>query len=182
MSITEFIALREHIEHLIEETKGLIDKKSILESCKRIEECNALLTKLNAMANGDTQARIVLNRRYQLESLEKQIDEILSKREVGKKEDGNIAFKCNWNDKYYKAPCSLDAYNLNINQGRAWCSSPQSKCREYGGEVDLKNHPCYESIALKHMFFGAGWDHTGERNQPRHIHSAKVGRMAIYQK
>jgi hypothetical protein len=179
MSITEFIALREHIEHLIEETKGWIDKKSILESYKRIEECNALLTKLNAMANGDTQSRVVLNRRYQLESLEKQIDEILSKREVGKKEDGNIAFKCNWNDKYYKAPCSLDSYNLNINQGRAWCSSPQSKCREYGDEVDLKNHPCYESIALKHMFFGAGWDHTGERNQPRHIHSAKVGRMAI---
>jgi hypothetical protein len=28
-------------------------------------------------------------------------------------------------------------------------------------------------------YFGAGWDHTGERSQPRHIHSAKVGRIAI---
>jgi len=29
------------------------------------------------------------------------------------------------------------------------------------------------------MFFGAGWDHTGERNQPRHIHSVRQDRMAI---
>jgi hypothetical protein len=179
MSINEFIELRENIEHLIEETKGWINKKSTLESYKRIEECNALLTRLNTMADGDIQSRIVLNRRYQLEHLAKQIDEILSKREAGKKGDGNIALKCNWNDKYYKAPCGVEAYNFNIQQGRAWCSSPQSKCRKYSNDVDLKNHPCYESIALKEMYFGAGWDHTGERNQPRHIHSAKVGRMAI---
>jgi hypothetical protein len=179
MSINEFIELRENIEYIIEEIKEWVHKKSILESYKRIEECYSLLTKLNALAIGDVQSRIVLNRKYQLEYLAKQIDAILSKREAGKKEDGNIALKCNWNDKYYKIPCGVEAYNFNINQGRAWCSSPQSRCRDYGNEVDLSNHPCYESIALKHMYFGAGWDHTGERNQPRHIHSAKVGRMAI---
>lgn len=29
------------------------------------------------------------------------------------------------------------------------------------------------------MYFGAGWDHSGETNQPRHIHSARPERMAI---
>ncbi|MBL7197643.1 MAG: hypothetical protein ISS47_06055 [Candidatus Omnitrophica bacterium] len=107
------------------------------------------------------------------------IDEILSKREAGKKEDGNVAFKCNWNDKHYRAPCSKKAYEFNISQGRAWCASPDCKCRKYNDEVAIEDHPCYESIALKEMYFGAGWDHTGERNQPRHIHSVREGRMAI---
>lgn len=34
-------------------------------------------------------------------------------------------------------------------------------------------------MALKEMFFAAGYDHTGEKYQPRHIYSAKVGRMAL---
>jgi hypothetical protein len=179
MSTNEFIELRENIDHLIEETKLWIKKKSIHESSKRLESSNELLANLKRLSRGGIQDRVVLNRAYELEHLAKQIDEILSKREAGKKEDGNIAFKCNWNDKHYKAPCSSDAYSFNIQQGRAWCNSSLNKCRQSGNKVTLKDYPCYESIALKEMYFGAGWDHTGQRYQPRHIHSAKVGRMAI---
>ena len=179
MAINEIIELRERIDRLIEEIKSWIKKKSIAESFKRLEKCNEILTELKNLCKSDIQRRILLNRTYELEHLAKQIDETLSKREAGKKEDGNIAFKCNWNDKYYKAPCSLDAYYFNIQQGRAWCSSTFNKCREFNNEVTLKHHPCYESIALKEVYFGAGVDHTGDRFQPRHIYSAKVGRMAI---
>lgn len=68
---------------------------------------------------------------------------------------------------------------IQVSEGRAWCSSPLCRCQEYGEEVNLERHPCYESIALKEMYFGAGWDHSGEREQPRHIHSVREDRMAI---
>jgi hypothetical protein len=179
MSIGEFIKLRENIESIIVEIESLINRKSIANSYKKLEESNEMLTKLKQLAENEIQNRAVLRLTSELEYLAGQIDKLLSKREAGKKEDGNIAFKCNWNDRYYKAPCSLTVYNYNILQGRAWCSSPLNKCREFKDEVNLENHPCYESIALKEMYFGAGWDHTGERKQPRHIHSARIGRMAI---
>jgi hypothetical protein len=177
--MTGFKELRERIDSLIEETKFWIKKKSIHESMLRLEKANEHLTTLRQLADGEFQNKVVANRTFDLESLARKIDEILSKREAGKREDGNIALKCNWNDKHYKAPCSSQAYNFNLLQGRAWCSSPLCKCRDYSVEVSLKNHPCYESIALKEMFFGAGWDHTGERTQPRHIHSVRNGRVAI---
>jgi hypothetical protein len=175
----DFKKLRESIDSVIEDIKTWIKKKSISESIQRIEKADDILKKLKQLVDGDIQNRVVLNRTFELESLARKIDDILSKRETGKREDGNIAFKCNWNDNYYKAPCSLIAYAFNLSQDRAWCSSPSCKCRESTGEVSLENYPCYESIALKEMFFGAGWDHTGERNQPRHIHSARIGRMAV---
>ncbi len=177
--MNDFGELRENIDSLVDEIKPWIRKKSILESMHRLEKANDLLIKLKQLASSDIQDRIVSNRTFTLESLARQVDDILSKREAGKKEDGNIALKCNWNDKHYKAPCSLLAFNFNLSEGRAWCSSPLSKCRDFTYEVSLEHHPCYESIALKEMYFGAGWDHTGERIQPRHIHSAKSGRTAI---
>lgn len=177
--MNDFKELRESIDSLIGEIKSWINKKSIHKSMQRLEKANEQLVKLRKLADGEIQNRIVSNRTFELESLARKVDEILSKREAGKKEDGNIALKCNWNDKYYKAPCSLPAYNFNLLQGRAWCSSPLSKCRDFTDEVSLNHNPCYESIALKEMFFGAGWDHTGEKTQPRHIHSVRHGRVAI---
>lgn len=177
--MNDFRELRENIDSLIDEIKSWIGKKSISESMRRIEKANEYLIKLRQLADGDIQNRIVSNRAFELEFLARKVDEILSKREAGKKEDGNIALKCNWNDKYYKVPCSLTAYNFNLSEGKAWCSSPLSKCREFSDEVSLAHHPCYESIALKEMYFGAGWDHTGEKTQPRHIYSVRRGRSAI---
>jgi hypothetical protein len=177
--MTDFRELRENIDSLIDEIKSWIEKKSIAESMRRLEKANELLTNLNQLASGEIQNRVVANRSFDLECLARKVDDILSKREAGKKEDGNIALKCNWNDKYYKAPCSLKAYSFNLSENKAWCSSPLSKCREFTDQVSLEHHPCYESIALKEMYFGAGWDHTGEKTQPRHIYSVRRGRLAI---
>lgn len=177
--MNDFRELRENIDSLIGEIKSWIGKKSISESMWRIEKANEYLIKIRQLADGDIQNRIVLNRAVEIEFLARKVDEILSKREAGKKENSNIALKCNWNDEYYKAPCSLTAYNFNLSENKAWCSSPLSKCREFTDEVSLAHHPCYESIALKEMYFGAGWDHTGKKTQPRHISSVRRGRLAI---
>jgi hypothetical protein len=177
--MNDFGELRENIDSLIRETRLWIRKKSIVESMKRIEEANEKLTELRQRSFGEIQARVVLNRMSDLESLANSVDGILSIREAGKKEDGNIALKCNWNDKHYKAPCSSQAYDFNLLQGRAWCSSPLSKCRDFADEVSLDHHPCYESIALKEMYFGAGWDHSGEITKPRQTKSVRCGRVAI---
>lgn len=174
----DFLKLREKIEQLTEEIQEWINEKSILESSRRIQQAQELLTKLRKISENDVQERAVSRLTDDLEYLAEKIDDILSKREAGKKEDGNIAFKCNWNDKHYKAPCSKKGYEFNINQGRAWCSSPDCECRDYDSAT-INDYPCYESIALKEMYFGAGWDHAGERKQPRHIYSVRQGRMAI---
>lgn len=175
----DFKDLREEIEFLIEEANKWVEKKSISESSEKHSKAQNLLIKLRAMAENDIQERSVLRLATELEYLGEKIDDILSKREAGKKEDGNIAFKSNWNDKKYKNICSQGTYEYNIDQGRAWCSSAECRCRSFKKEPTLKDHPCYESIALKELYFGAGWDHTGERNMPRTIKSVRQGRMAI---
>ena len=179
MNKSDFRDLREQIEKLSQQINKCINEKSIYDSSEKLEEANSLLTSLRDIAKNDVQERAVSRLSNDLEYLATKIDDILSKREAGKKGDGNVAFKCNWNDKGYKAPCSDDVYRYNISEGRAWCSSPSCECRKYGADVSLDDHPCYESIALKDMYFGAGWDHTGEREQPRHIHNVKKNRMAI---
>jgi len=170
---------RERIERICEKLDILIEEKAVREANESLQSAQDLIQGLSKHAQGEIQQRSVRNLRDRAKILSENIDTILSKREAGKQGDGNVAFKCNWNDNNYKAPCSDEAYRFNINEGRAWCSSPLCKCREYGDEVDLENHPCYESIALKEMYFGAGWDHTGNRQEPRHIHNVKVDRMAI---
>lgn len=176
--MNEFKEIRENIDSLIVETKSWIAKKSISESMQRLEKARELLFKLKGMAKGEFQEQIVSRRKSDLKLLGENIDEILSKREAGEKRDGNIVFKCNWNDKHYKTPCSLEAYNFNLSKRRAWCSSPLCECRRVTEEISLNHPPCYESIALKEMVFGAGWDHKKE-NKPRHIKSVRSGRMAI---
>ncbi|MFC1868763.1 hypothetical protein ACFL0H_11610 [Thermodesulfobacteriota bacterium] len=170
---------REEIEQLCRDIDELINKKSVKESNGKLQTAQQLVRNLSKSAQGTIQERSVTNLATRIKSLSENIKNILSKRESGKKGSGNIALKCNWNDRDYKAPCSAEAYKHNINEGRAWCSSPSCKCREYGEAVNIQNHPCYESIALKEMYFGAGWDHTRDRRQPRHIHNVKEDRIAI---
>lgn len=179
MDMAAFIKLREKIEALIIETNKWVKQKSINESSIRLDELRRLLLDLNGMVANEIQKRVVLRLKQDIEILDVQVENIYSKRESGKKQDGNIAFKCNWNDNKYKAPCSEAAYNSNLVEGRAWCSHPLSKCRSYAEEVTLDNNPCYESIALKEMYFGAGWDVSGEVIKYRQIHSAKTDRLAI---
>lgn len=93
MSIEKFISLREDIDKLIEETIDLLHKESITKSDKRIKKCTELLDRLNSLASGDIQNRVVSNRRIRIDHLAIQIDGILSKIEAGKKKAGNIANK-----------------------------------------------------------------------------------------
>ncbi len=175
----DFRELREKIESLITEAEKWIKQKSVLESCRRIEKAQNLLKMLTEMAGNEVQVKSVTRLTDELDWLSKNIDEILTKKEAGKKSDGNVAFKCNWNDKHYKAPCSKNIYEYNLSEGRAWCSSPDCKCRSYSSELTVNDHPCYESISLKEMYYGAGWDHTGESSKPRHIHHARQDKVAF---
>jgi hypothetical protein len=177
--MSDFKDVREAFDDLTTDARSWIKKKSISKSIQCLEKAEGLLSTLREISSGDLQKGFVLSRTYELESLAGQIDGILSKREAGKRQDGNIALKCNWNDKHFKAPCGTQAYTWNLAQGRAWCSSPQCKCRESNGKASIESYPCYESIALKEMYFGAGWDHTGERFEPRHIYSAREERIAV---
>ena len=93
MSIEKFIALREAIDKLIEETIDLLHKEAITKSDNRIKKCMELLNKLNSLASGDIQDRVVSNRRIRIDHLAIQIDGILSKKEAGNKKAGNIVNK-----------------------------------------------------------------------------------------
>lgn len=179
MDIAAFIKLRENIETLIIETKKWIKQKSINESLIRINKLRQLLLNLNGTVANEIQKKVVLRLKQEIDILDAQVETISSKKEFGKKQDGNIAFKCNWNDKNYRAPCSEAAYNSNLIEGRSWCNHQAGKCRTYTKEVTLDNNPCYESIALKEMYFGAGWDTSGPVIKYRKIHSVKSNRLAI---
>ena len=175
----KFREIRIEIDSLIDEGKTWVRKKSILESHRRFGQAEKLLETLQKFAQGDIQKRIISRLKEDLLILSNRIDDLLSKREAGKKEDGNIAIKCNWNDRKYIGVCSEDAYAYNQVAGGPWCSSPGCKCREFQGIPSINNHPCYESIALKELYFGAGWDHTGGINKPRTLRHVSEGRTAV---
>jgi len=170
---------RETITQKCQRVEKLIQGKAVRESAEELEAVQHLLSKLSALAEGEIQLRSVGNLQTKLGGLSEKIIKITSKKEAGKKEHGNVALKCNWNDKNYVAPCSEEAYKFNVRKKRAWCSAQQCKCREFTKEVSLESNPCYESIALKEMYFGAGWDHKGAKLRPRHIHSVREERVAI---
>jgi hypothetical protein len=175
----EFGDIREKIDNLIDEGKVCVKKKSILESRKRLEKAEEFFKLLKEKTQGDFQQKIITRMRHDLDILSNDIDDLLSKREAGKKEDGNIAFKCNWNDKGYKEICSIDAYTYNLVVGSSWCNSPDCDCQNFKGIATAERQPCYESIALKELFFGAGWDHTGGEVRKRKLHHVREGRMAL---
>lgn len=144
-----------------------------------------LLTELQAAMNSSnmTQRQILQHRKIDMNVLFRKVEDGLQRREAGKKEDGNIAFKCNWNDKGYKGVCSDEAYQHNFRYGGPWCTNQHGKCRH---SVDCDPVPediCYEARALIDCKFGAGWDHDQYGNAilggERKIRSARKGKMAL---
>lgn len=174
-----FRRLRVEIEILLDEVKIWINKKSIYETSQRIEMAKEMLGRLAQMINNDIQQKAVKRLQSDIVIYENRIGDIFSKREAGKRQDGNIAFKCNWNDRNYKAPCSKEAYEYNLVEGRSWCRHPLCGCRTYNDDVTLAKHPCYESIALKEMYFGAGWDLSGDDIKFRRIQHVRTEKIAI---
>lgn len=92
------------------------------------------------------------------------------------KRDGNIAFKCTWNDAGFKGICSQSAYDYNVSKNRVWCK--KAECRTFTGIPTDKDHPCYESILFSEWRFGAGWDHRNVQ-RPRVIKHVKIGKIAL---
>jgi len=179
METKPFKVMRERVECICEELERLVERRAISETEALFNAAEALMRDLRESVEGVVQKRSVERLNLWLWSLAEKVDIILSRREAGKAGDGNIAFKCTWNDRGFKAPCSEEAYRFNIRDGRAFCSLPTCRCREYADDVGLRENPCYESLALREMYFGAGWDHTGDEERPRRIHNVRRGKIAI---
>jgi hypothetical protein len=182
MSREDIVRRRTALDQEIREVNRLIHNRKLQEAEERMHRVEGLFKELEDVIDhsNQIQARILWNERSELRVLTHDIEEGLDRREAGKKENGNIAFKCNWNDKGYKGVCSDDAYQVNIDRDRRWCCVQHGKCREY---VDVFPPPlvCYESRALLDCNFGAGWDHdeNGEGKRPRKIQSVRQGKVAL---
>ena len=174
-----FKMTREEVEDICRDLEGVISKNAVRETEAKFEAAENLMRELRKEAEGEVQERSVWNMDQSLEVLRMKVDRILDRRDAGKKGDGNVALKCTWNDRGYKGPCSDEAYRFNVSEGRAFCSLPKGRCRKYTQDVSLEENPCYESIALREMYFGAGWDHSGVKERPRTIHHVKEGRIAV---
>jgi len=171
------IALNSEIDRIAALVKSLKFQEAE-EGLSKVDELyKQLVTVINPRS--EVHERIIQNSRIKISILCQNVDNGLQRREAGKKKDGNIAFKCNWNDKNYKGICSDAIYQYNQIYGGPWCL--YSRCRQF---VNLPTPPddcCYESRALIDCNFGAGWDHGphGEPIRPRKITSGKRGKVAL---
>jgi hypothetical protein len=94
---------------------------------------------------------------------------------MGKKRDGNVAFKVTYNDSGWNGICSDKLYEINSRgkYRKPWCSHPDCECREYRiGDY----FPCYDSIALRKLCFTPGA--TG-RGEPYRCREAEEGKIAL---
>jgi hypothetical protein len=183
MDIQSFVDLREKLGSIIDNINLLIAGKNYLEAEEHLDSAEQLFRQLVSIANPnlDTHSRVIEYRRIDLNYLASQIASGLERREAGKKQDGNLAFKCNWNDRGYKGLCSEEAYEYNSIFGGPWCVRSHGKCREYVNAEIVPSDCCYEARALIDCKFAAGWDHDGYGRmiRPRKILSAKRGKIAL---
>ncbi|POZ58444.1 hypothetical protein C1O63_1491 [Dehalococcoides mccartyi] len=177
----EFKNNREKLDSIVNEATEMIRILAFQEAEEKLQEINELYEHLEKLANpkSNVHQTVLENRASRILSLDNQIQAGLARREAGKREDGNLAFKCNWNDAGYKGICSNEVYNINRRTPRSQCS--RSNCREYVGKSPPVNDCCYECEALRIFSFGAGWDHddSGKPIRPRHIWDARKGKVAL---
>jgi len=171
------IALNNEINRIAALVKSLKFQEAEENLSKVDQLYNQLATAINPQS--EVHKRIIQNSKIKISILCQNVENGLQRREAGKKEDGNIAFKCNWNDKNYKGICSDATYRYNQIYGGPWCL--YSRCRQF---VNLPTPPddcCYESRALIDCNFGAGWNYGphGAPIRPRKIKSAKWGKIAL---
>lgn len=177
----EFRGVREKLDSVIGQVEGLIQRMAFQEAQQQLAETNSLYGHLRQLSRLDSSVhRTVLeNRFHRIEDLRRSIQAGLARREAGKREDSNLAFKCNWNDAGYKGICSTQVYETNRRVPRSQCS--RSNCRDYVGRPPPVDDCCYECDALRRFSFGAGWDHDddGRPLRPRHIWNARRGKVAL---
>lgn len=104
--------------------------------------------------------------------------------------DGNVAFKCTYNDGGgegfvgFEGTCSLDNIKRNVTvKPRRWCSSPSNPCRQFcdkGFRGRRPQYPCYESEIIEHWRFGPGTYHSENRDgEPIPMKQAQMGKVAL---
>jgi len=74
--LEEFRKIREEIDSIIDASKVLILKETVSDSMPGIENANKLVLRLEKMAKGEIQTRIVANRVSALQSLARSINAI----------------------------------------------------------------------------------------------------------
>jgi hypothetical protein len=180
-----------------------IEQNKLKKAKETIKNGFSFIERLRRATDDVIQLRSVSNMDFEIKIRQRRIANILSERSAAKKvsilskkseikkkhttvlshgkiHDGNVAIRCNWNDRGYKAPCSKAARKINIINKRSFCSSTLCNFRKYDQKIKLDYDPCYESVALKEMCFGAGWEHkSGGRDRPKRICSVKKNRAAI---
>ena len=103
--------------------------------------------------------------------------------------DGNVAFKCTYNDGGergfvgFNGACSDGNIMRNVKAGRRWCSAKANTCRQFY-ENDFKGQrpqrPCYESEIIERWRFGPGTYHTeGKDEVPIPMKFARKGKVAL---
>ena len=108
--------------------------------------------------------------------------------------DGNVAFKCTYNDGGstgfvgFDGTCSNENIRRNVKgvkgfKMRVWCSNEDNHCRRFhdrGFRGRRPIHPCYESQIFRTWKYSSGVYHSGEREgEPIPMHQAQVGRVVL---
>lgn len=107
------------------------------------------------------------------------------------KHDGNVAFKCTYNDGGQQSYVGFDGTCSNgnilrnvVTNPRTWCSDAKNECQMFRtngfkGRRPIK--PCYESELIQRWRYGAGFFHTGKRaGEPISMNHAKLGKVALF--
>lgn len=185
MNTADITKIRSTLDGQLDKVDELIKSLKYQEAETNLTEVEEIFEQLQAMLNtgNEIHMRIQGNRQIRMDSLAARIGDGLKRREAGKKEDGNIAFKCNWNDKGYKGICSDAAYKYNQLYGGPWCRYQHGRCRSFVGLEPVPEGCCYEARALIDCKFGAGWDHDEHGNPIPHgerkIRSARKHKIAL---
>jgi hypothetical protein len=165
----------------IANTEMLVNASRFQDAENNLSKVDGLYRQLAALIdmNNPVHKTIMERSRMRIDFLCQDVEDGVVRREDGKQHDGNIAFKCNWNDKNYMGVCSESAYRYNQIHGGPWCR--YSRCREFTNLQTPPDECCYESRAMIDCNFGAGWNHdkNGKGIKPRIIKSARRGKIAL---
>lgn len=180
MSNKQVVDARTRLDRGLDLIEALIKGLKFQEAEPHLSEAEEVFEKLSILLNplNEIRRNILENRRTRLDRLAHQIEEGLQRRQAGKREDGNLAFKCAWNDHGYRGVCSESAYTYNKARNTPWCAA--TDCRKYVNIEPIPTDCCYESRALLDCYFAAGWDQDGARLiRPRKILSARLGKVGL---
>ena len=104
--------------------------------------------------------------------------------------DGNVAFKCTYNDGGDKGfvgfagTCTDGNILRNVKtHPRTWCADPKNACRRFcdrGFRRARPQNPCQESQIITKWRFGPGTYHSGDREGvPISMNHVKAGKVAL---